>query len=257
MRGILGNKVRTIACVGCGLAVTRRMQPGQRFCSVDCYRASAKPTRKSGQERPCAVCGAAIYLNRARLKQATNFFCSPDHANEWQGRNKRAFCCKTCGKQFRKSPAHERQGRPTYCSTDCRDADPARRSRLIEMNVKQATLRPNALEKTGYALLDDLAIPHERQHLIGGRFCVDAFALGKLVIQFDGDYWHGNPDKFPAPTERQRRRMALDVSQDAYMAACGYSVIRIWESDLKGRPEHVRSLLQRAAQHCIPPAPSP
>jgi len=54
-----------------------------------------------------------------------------------------------------------------------------------------------------------------------------------IVIQFDGDYWHGNPRKYPVLTERQKKQVKRDRAQDAYLISCGYRVIRIWESDLK------------------------
>jgi very-short-patch-repair endonuclease len=115
------------------------------------------------------------------------------------------------------------------------------------MNAKQLTMHPNKLECSAYAILDTIGIPYEKQHVIGNKFCVDAFIPSlSLVVQFDGDYWHGLPEKFPEPSERQQKRMRLDVSQDAYMAACGYRVIRIWEKDIKNRPEHVTDLLRNA-----------
>jgi very-short-patch-repair endonuclease len=71
-------------------------------------------------------------------------------------------------------------------------------------------------------------------------FCVDAFVPGKgVVIQFDGDYWHANPVLFPNPDARQRRRIPLDKSQDAYMRACGYKVLRLWEGDIRNQRELV------------------
>ena len=64
------------------------------------------------------------------------------------------------------------------------------------------------------------------------------------MVQFDGDYWHGNPASFPDPDQRQRKRMALDKSQDAYMSACGYRVVRFWASEITKQPEYVISTLQ-------------
>jgi very-short-patch-repair endonuclease len=132
----------------------------------------------------------------------------------------------------------------------CRDQDPARREQLIAMNHKQQEGNPTRLELAGYALLDRMGIGYSRQFLIGGKFCVDAFVeTAGLVIQFDGDYWHGNLRRFPEPDRRQQRRMALDRSQDAYMKKCGYEVFRIWESDFKENPaaitEQLRQILTR------------
>jgi very-short-patch-repair endonuclease len=65
------------------------------------------------------------------------------------------------------------------------------------------------------------------------------------VVQFDGDYWHGNPAKYPNPTSRQKKCMALDRSQDAYLRACGYEVVRVWESELRTDPNVLLTRLQR------------
>ncbi len=118
---------------------------------------------------------------------------------------------------------------------------------LIRMNAAQREGTANSLERFGYALLDTLGIDYLPQHLIGNKFCVDAFvpACG-LVVQFDGDYWHGNPERFPALSERQKKRVRLDKSQDAYMATCGYRVVRLWEGELKRNPEAAQIRIQSA-----------
>ena len=114
------------------------------------------------------------------------------------------------------------------------------------MNVMQQTMKESRLEQAGYAILDDLHIPHVRQHLVGGKFCVDAFVPShSLVVQFDGDYWHGNPIKFPTLDARQTHRYHLDTSQDAYMRKCGYTVVRFWESEVHRQPDHVRTRLRQ------------
>lgn len=119
------------------------------------------------------------------------------------------------------------------------------------MNLDQQQGKMTEPERIGYAILDEIGIEYLPQHLIANKFCVDAFipSIG-LVIQFDGDYWHFNPAKFQEPDERQRKRMRLDRSQDKYMKACDYVVLRIWESDLRSNPESVRE----AILHLLPPA---
>lgn len=224
--------LRTITCQACAKTVTRRMRDGQRFCSHPCYTGAPKLHRRTGADRSCRQCGTRFYARKAR---SGAFLCSVGCANEWQGRRKDSYACKMCGKAFRWSPSRKVTQKPTYCTQACRDADPARAEMLRGMNAKQArSMGPNKLEQGAYAMLDRLGVSYQPQHMIGGRFCVDAFVPdAKLVVQFDGDYWHGHPLRFPDPAPRQQRRMALDRSQDAYMAACGYRVLRLWESDLR------------------------
>lgn len=116
---------------------------------------------------------------------------------------------------------------------------------LLAMNAKQQRIKINKLERDGYEILDELGIQYKPQYLIANKFCVDAFIPEwNIAVQFDGDYWHGHPEKFPNPDERQIRRMKLDRSQDAYLKKCGIRVIRIWESDVKNRRSQVRDMLQ-------------
>lgn len=115
----------------------------------------------------------------------------------------------------------------------------------MQMNVDQQNGKETKLERAGYAALDALTIAYFPQHVIGDKFCVDAFvpSLG-IVIQFDGDYWHGNPAKFATLDARQRRRARLDHSQDAYMSKCGFHVLRFWESDIKANANVIAERLQ-------------
>lgn len=239
-KGKMGYKIRTITCVVCNKVVTDHMREGQKYCSLECYRNSPRPQRKTGKDMPCKVCGTLTYFSASEIKKNKSFFCSVEHANEWQARNKVSYTCKTCGGEFKWSPSRTTQANPTYCTLACRDADPDQRARLIQMNIDQARGKTTKLEITGYRLLDKIGVEYERQALLFDRFCVDAFYPDiNIVVQFDGDYWHGHPEKFPAPDERQRKRMWTDRGQDAFMKKRGYNVIRVWESDIKSNQDLV------------------
>lgn len=237
------RKIRTFICAGCGKEVTGRFRKQQRFCSATCYSDKPRPERKTGQQAVCDFCGGLFYLPRYRSEKAKHFFCSLDHQIAWQGRNKDNYTCKICGRGFRWSPSRKAQS-VLYCSLACRDADPDRHTMLIEMNAAQQRGHRTKTETIGYGILDAIGVAYQPQHVIGGKFCVDAFLSKQgLIVQFDGDYWHGHPEKFPNPDSRQRKRMRLDASQDAYMRACGYTVLRFWECDLHTNPDQVRLTL--------------
>ncbi|ALA48716.1 DNA endonuclease [Mycobacterium phage Seagreen] len=249
-KGLAGNKVRTITCAGCGNTVTRRMRPGQRFCSHHCYLSAPRAERRTGETRTCAHCGASFYIPRSRVAKGEGQFCSIGCHNANQGRAKTVHVCKVCGNEFRWSPSRSQSGayRITYCSLACRDADPERRELLLRMNTAQQSGRTTRAERAGYALLDSLGVGYRRQVVFGGKFTPDAVVpAARLVLQFDGDYWH---DRAGTSTEpRILRRVALDRSQDAYIRSCGWEVLRLWESDLRNDPvgcaERISQLLHR------------
>lgn len=254
-KGKEGYKVRTIECVSCGKTATGRLRPQQKYCTLECYRNHGRPTRMTGEDRPCQVCGKLSYFVAKRIEKTKTFFCSPEHANEWQGRGKDSYICKVCGEVFKWSPSRKTTQNPIYCTLKCRDADPDTLARLIDMNVQQSRGKTNKLELAGYAILDDIGTPYSKQELLFGKFCVDAvYPAQKVVVQFDGDYWHGHPSKFPTPDARQIRRMNMDKSQDAYLTKAGYVIVRAWETDVKNAANAVKSLIEASIQAALPAA---
>lgn len=203
-------------------------------------------SKMTGAVVACAECGNQVYRKASRIEKAEQNFCSLTCTNKYQGRSKVEHSCTVCGSKFKWSPSRTKPYDVKYCSIKCRDADPKKRDQLIAMNMYQQQGKRTSCERLGYALLDALGCEYVAQHLIGGKFCVDAFLPGpRIVVQFDGDYWHGNRDKFPALDARQQRRVKLDQSQDAYMHACGFLVVRIWHSELQRDRDGARTRLQR------------
>lgn len=72
----------------------------------------------------------------------------------------------------------------------------------------------------------------------------------KLALFIDGDFWHGReidrviekhgPDS--AWANKLRRNMQRDVEQNAQLANMGWSVLRVWESDLRRVRTRVETL---------------
>ena len=265
-----GGRTGTVKkCETCGEAFyAPKCHSGSRFCGVKCKGIASRLPKnfcavcrkhfqpKCGRgEQPCCsrACGAK-YRYRSRVSveknceacgkrvegQNTKYCSNGCFLQVWRGRNKTQYVCKICKRKVKGYPSRIR----VYCSQVCRDKDPTRRAQLLAMNTKQQQLHESKLETTGYALLDELGIEYLRQHLLADKFCVDAFVPNAaLIIQFDGDYWHGHPEYFPAPDARQLRRMRLDLSQNAYLSKCGYNILRVWESTMHKNRECVKASL--------------
>lgn len=236
------NSVKTFTCIGCGTVVSLRRQSGStKYCSSKCFGKHKLSRKRQGETVSCAQCHLDFYLAQYRIKKDN--FCSKNCANLWQGRNKVEKTCIVCGTIFRLSPSWPTFHAGLYCSTKCRHESPLERRRMLEMNIKQqAEKNPNKLEVAGEKILNDLHISFIPQVLIADKFLVDAFIpiLG-IVIQWDGDYWHGYgvPEGQKHPEMRIRKRMRLDRSQDAYMKECGYTVLRFWEHEVFDQPKKV------------------
>ncbi len=255
-KGTAGYKLRTITCEHCGEVVTKRMPAGRRYCSLTCYRVAPRPERKAGEAHSCERCGAEFYVPKSRVEKAEGRFCSLACHNANQGRGKTEHTCLMCGDVFLWSPSRSASGRYriTYCSLVCRDADPARRAQLLAMNQLLQLRRMTRAEQAGYALLDALGVPYQRQATFAGKFTPDAvIPSARLVVQFDGDYWHdreGTSDE-----ARILRRVALDRSQDRYVQACGWEVVRFWESDLRSALDECAERLSQLTHRPLGDAP--
>ena len=241
--------IRTIICKGCGKYITKRMPKRKKYCSHVCYKTSPRQHRRTGKIMSCGQCGKDIYITKSRIVKNKKYFCSIEHQIKWQRRDKIDYTCKICGTNFRWSPSRPKNNNPKYCSLDCRDKDPERIIMLREMNRKQQHTKINKLEKFAYSILDKIDIEYKPQWMIANKFCVDAFVPSyNLIIQFDGDYWHGKPEKYQELDHRQQKRILIDRSQEKYFDKCGYTWVRFWESDIRKRPEWFKSQLQHLIQ---------
>lgn len=224
------NGIREFVCVGCGKRVVKSCTKSVQYCSTECYHKN-RPYKKprEGVYKTCLVCGKLFYVPQYRANKAVA--CSSECQIEHQGRNKVHLICKSCGREFVRSPFFKDQ---EFCSIACRNKDPEFRERLVRMNADQNKKNPNRFETSAYKLLNELGIDYIPQYVINGKFSVDAYVPSKnTVIQFDGDYWHGNPAFYLTLDARQSKRAYLDISQDAYMRKLGISVVRIWQSEFK------------------------
>jgi very-short-patch-repair endonuclease len=211
-----------------------------------CSRACSGLARRQPVARTCEQCGGGFTVQPAH---AGARFCGRACADAGQSHKDR-FECKVCAAEFFWSPSRGKAGAVKYCSIACRNADPDHLARLLRMQREQAiSATPNRLETAGYAVLDAIGVAYQRQAPMFDKFVVDALIPEhRIVVQWDGDYWHGNPDRFDVLDARQRRRSALDKSQDAYLKRCGYRVLRFWETTVHRSPAGVAEVIRSALQ---------
>lgn len=247
-------KERSIICVGCGKEHTARMPKGRKYCSAECKNTSKRPQRKTGKYVKCNQCGIEVYKRKTNLKNNKNNFCSHQCANTYQSRNKLEFVCKTCEKKFYWGKSRIKDNNPTFCSIECRNKDTEwYKNAVIQGNLVQQNKKGlNKLELLGKTILEQLELDFEEQVLIADKFLVDVFMpKHNLIIQWDGDYWHGHHTKLKNgyPDARQKKRMLLDKSQNEYMKKCGYTILRFWEhevvEEIKNNNENIKSTIRQ------------
>lgn len=110
-----------------------------------------------------------------------------------------------------------------------RQASPARMAKFSR--------KETCPERIVREILEELGVGFQAQAPLG-HYTVDFFVpVSRLVIQADGDYWHAHPSVYGEglkPLSRvQQNRLRLDASCDSYLSNMGYTVLRLWERDLK------------------------
>lgn len=244
-------KERTIICKGCGEKVTDNFRPNQEYCSLACYRHSKHPQKKNGKTVECEWCGKKVYKPKCYLEKANHYFCSIECLNKWQGRNKVEFECEVCGKKFRLPKSRAESDNPRFCSVECRDkSDEWDGNSKGGLAVAEMDVSPTSLELKGRKLLNELGFElgkdFKERTTINDKFNVDVLFLNKkLVIEWDGDYWHGHPSEKPL-NDHQKYIIQRDNSQDKYLQECGFKVLRFWGSEVREKPNMVKKKIKGA-----------
>lgn len=99
-------------------------------------------------------------------------------------------------------------------------------------------------EKGFRDILSEMNVPFRMQHNVK-KFLFDFYLPDhNLLIEVDGDYWHGNPEKFPDPSSMQRKNRRRDRLKAKIAMEQGYKVIRFWESEINDNPSDVKRQLE-------------
>ncbi len=105
------------------------------------------------------------------------------------------------------------------------------------------------IEKLFEKILEELTIPYLKKFRIYDKLKVnfwfreyDFLILdSKILVEVDGDYWHGNQAKFEQLSEFQEKVQNDDIIKQKFAEKNGYQVVRFWGSDIKEKYETVKN----------------
>lgn len=107
------------------------------------------------------------------------------------------------------------------------------------------------IERLFKDILDDLSIKYQYKFRIYNEtkepFWYREFDFlienTKILIEIDGDYWHGNEKLFKPLNEHQKETKIKDKIKEDFAVSNGYEVIRFWGSELKESKNKIKSKL--------------
>jgi very-short-patch-repair endonuclease len=239
-----------------------------KFCSLECYENFRK---NKVITLNCDFCNKEFTNIKSQVDKYQNHFCSKEcKANyesivrkeenkEW-GYSKIECVCETCKTIIYRTPYEiNRCKNNVFCSIECKDLWMKNIFPYTEegkehyknngittvLNNKYNNTVPELLVKQ-YLINNNIS--YEFQLLMYNKFIVDFYIPDKnIVIEVQGDYWHGNPLKYgdgKIPlNERQIKQINKDKSRYAYLTKCGHSVYMIWEADIHKDIEKCLSFL--------------
>lgn len=137
------------------------------------------------------------------------------------------------------------------CEETCIDRH-GKKSILIA-NEALFKMSSTGIEDKIFEILSYNCIRFEKQFIVyydEGKYKIYDFYLPEhnVLIEADGDYWHGNPDKFSELNEQQKINVDNDKFKNELAKKCGYELIRFWGSEIREKDFEFR-LLQEVKRY--------
>jgi very-short-patch-repair endonuclease len=118
---------------------------------------------------------------------------------------------------------------------------------ILQSNAKKMSTKMTWPEKEFKKLLKELKVTFEIQKVVGNKIFDFYIPHLNLLVEIDGDYYHGNPEKFDVEdlNKMQAKNIRNDKFKDGLALGLGYSIERVWENDLKVNYKIVKSRFKK------------
>jgi very-short-patch-repair endonuclease len=97
---------------------------------------------------------------------------------------------------------------------------------------KQGRYKINKLETKVSDYLKSLGINFEYSTILGHKQFDFGNRESKILIEVQGDYWHGNPEKYSTLNEIQKAIQTKDRAKEQFAYENGFVLFKIWEADV-------------------------
>jgi G:T-mismatch repair DNA endonuclease (very short patch repair protein) len=122
----------------------------------------------------------------------------------------------------------------------------------IKPRISRKNTKRTWCEQALQDLLDDMGIPYEIEIPLPFKLSWKHYDVGleeyPILIEVDGDYWHGNKKNL---TEEQKinwmqmKNKQNDLLKNWVAKNKGYTLIRVWESEIKDDLPAVRAKIRK------------
>jgi very-short-patch-repair endonuclease len=103
----------------------------------------------------------------------------------------------------------------------------------LKNNAAKMSTKMTWPEKEFKKLLKELKVEFQVQKIVGNKIYDFYIPHVNMLVEVDGDYWHGNKEKFSVLNGLQEKVIRNDKFKDGLAAGLGFTLERVWENDLK------------------------
>jgi very-short-patch-repair endonuclease len=205
-----------------------------KTCSDECFKKLMSKIRSKNRiQKTCLICNNTFFTSKVKNRSTCSKKCGYDLK---KSKTKYVIIeCKVCKKI--KKVAEKRYeyyqltkpGSFVFCSTKCSLKNS--KNTFIETAIKNILLLNNINFEMHYTL---------------NRFHFDFYIPYKnILIECQGDYWHGNNDVFKEFSEKQIKTQEKDNRKKLTAAQQNYKILYFWETEIVKNINYVKSIIQK------------
>lgn len=116
---------------------------------------------------------------------------------------------------------------------------------MLEKNAKKLRGKMTAPEKKMEVLLKEMGIAHDTQKVLGDFIYDFYIPEHRLLIEVDGDYFHGNPSKYANDelNHLQKKNKRNDLLKNMTAKGTRHELLRFWECDINDDMQKIRETI--------------
>lgn len=118
-------------------------------------------------------------------------------------------------------------------------------SSILKTNATKMSIKMTTPELQFKKILKELKVEFEIQKILGNKIFDFYIPSANLIVEVDGNYWHGDQEMFPVLNGLQKKAIRNDMFKDGLATGLGYSIERVWESELKNTYDAVKERFKK------------
>ncbi len=151
---------------------------------------------------------------------------------------------KNAKKAFKKMEARLRK--KEWAALRYGEDNEGRKQKMLEGNAEKMRGNMTQPERLIEMALKKMEIQHESQKILGDFIYDFHLPEYRILIEVDGDYYHGHPDKYDKEDLNglQKKIKRNDLLKDQLARGMNYVLLRFWECDINQNMAMVKKIIQ-------------